>query len=112
MATRLRFFSSQSSYKCSMTTIIIFTDSRTNFPVSVMLGKILEHLGKRLATSLLLFYIKNLWAIPASFPFIFVFSTVSSKYVHYKILPMTGFKIQTFGFGSNNSANWATTGSS
>ena len=42
---------------------------------------------------------------PASFFFIFVFSTVNSKYVHYKILPMTIFKPQTSGIGSDRSAN-------
>ena len=32
--------------------------------------------------------------------FIFVFSTINSKYVYYKILPMTGFRLQTDGIRS------------
>ena len=48
---------------------------------------------------------------PASFSLFFVFSTVNCKYVHYKILPLTGFEPQTSGVGSNLSANWATTNS-
>ena len=39
------------------------------------------------------------------FLFIFVFSTVKSKYVHFKILPMTGFESRTSGIGSDRSAN-------
>ena len=39
------------------------------------------------------------------FIFIFVFSTINSKYVHYKILLMTGFELQTSGIGSDHSAN-------
>ena len=46
---------------------------------------------------------------PASFFFIFVFSTVSSKYGHSTILPMIGFEPQTSGMGSIRSANCATT---
>ena len=38
----------------------------------------------------------------------FVFSTVNSKYIQYKILPMTGFEPQISGTGSNRSANCAT----
>ena len=41
------------------------------------------------------------------FCFIFVFSTVNSKYVLYKILPMIGFEPLISGIGSNRSANWA-----
>ena len=43
------------------------------------------------------------------FSFIFVFSTVNSRYVHYKILPITGFEPQTPGIGSDHSANLAST---
>ena len=32
-------------------------------------------------------------------------STANSKYVHFKILLMTGFKLQTSCIGSNRSAN-------
>ena len=39
----------------------------------------------------------------------FVFSTVNSKYVHYKILPMTGFEPWTSAIESDRSTNWATT---
>ena len=35
----------------------------------------------------------------------FVFSSVKSKYVHYKILPMTGFEPRRSGIGSIPSAN-------
>ena len=50
------------------------------------------------------------WAIPALFFFfIFVFSTVNSKYVQYEMLPMTGFERWTSGIGRDRSANWATT---
>ena len=49
------------------------------------------------------------WANPGLFFFIFVFSTVNSKYIQYKILPMTGFEPQISGTGSNRSANCATT---
>ena len=38
---------------------------------------------------------------PASFFFIFVLSTVNRKYVHYKILLMTGFELRTSGIRSN-----------
>ena len=37
--------------------------------------------------------------------FIFVFSTVNRKYVHYKILLMTGFEPRISGIGSDRSAN-------
>ena len=40
---------------------------------------------------------------------IWVFSSVESKYVHCKILPMTGFEPWASGIGSERSANWATT---
>ena len=40
---------------------------------------------------------------------LFCLSTVNSKYVHYKISPMTGFEPWTSGIGSNRSTNWATT---
>ena len=43
------------------------------------------------------------------FFFISVFSTVNSKYVHYKFSPMPGFKLRTSGVGSDRSANQATT---
>ena len=41
---------------------------------------------------------------------IFVFSTVSSKYLHVlnKMLPMTGFELQTSGLISDRPANWVT----
>ena len=44
------------------------------------------------------------WAITDLF-FIFAFSTVNSNYVHYKILPMTGFELRTSSIGSDRSAN-------
>ena len=48
-------------------------------------------------------------AISGLFFFIFVFSTVNSKYAHYKILPMAGFEPKSTGIRSNRSAaNWAT----
>ena len=53
------------------------------------------------------FYKKN-WPFPTSFFFIFVFSTVDSKYVHYKILPTTGFELWTSDIRSDCSADWAT----
>ena len=46
---------------------------------------------------------------PASLLFIFVFSTLNSKYVHYKILQMTGFEPWTSGRWNNHSADWVTT---
>ena len=49
------------------------------------------------------------WAIPGPFLFIFVFSTVNSNYVHYKILPMTGVEPRISFIRSDCSANWATT---
>ena len=49
------------------------------------------------------------WAIPGPFLFIFVFSTVNSNYVHYKILPMTGVEPRISCIRSDYSANWATT---
>ena len=45
-------------------------------------------------------------AILGHFSFIFVFSTAIGKCVNYKILPMTGFKPQTYGIRSDH---WATT---
>ena len=36
-------------------------------------------------------------------------STANSKHAHYKILPMTGFKLRTSGSGRDISFNWATT---
>ena len=39
------------------------------------------------------------------FFFLFVFSTVNSKYIHCKILPMTGLERKTSGLGSDHSAN-------
>ena len=47
------------------------------------------------------------WVIPGLF--IFVFSTLYSKYVHYKIPLMTGFEPRTSGIRSNRSVNWVTT---
>ena len=47
--------------------------------------------------------------ITGIFLFIFVFSIVFSKNVHYKQIPMTGFDLQTSDSRSNRSANWATT---
>ena len=49
------------------------------------------------------------WAIPGLFFFIFVFSIVASKYVQCKILPMTILELRTSSFGSDHTANWATT---
>ena len=43
------------------------------------------------------------------FFFYFVFSTLNSKYVDYKILLMTRFEPRTTGIGSDTSANCATT---
>ena len=42
---------------------------------------------------------------PASFLFVFVFSTVNNTYVHYKILTMTGCELRTSGIGNDRSAN-------
>ena len=39
----------------------------------------------------------------------FIFSTVNIKYVHYKILLMTGLKPWTSAIASDRSSNWATT---
>ena len=52
------------------------------------------------------FRLKNIvvvfkWANPGLFFLIFVFSTVYSKYVQYKILPMAGFEMRISGLGSN-----------
>ena len=41
--------------------------------------------------------------------FIFIVSKVNSKNVNYRILPMTGFELQTSGIRRKLSANWATT---
>ena len=49
------------------------------------------------------------WAIPGLFFIIFVFSTVTSNYVEYRILLMTGFEPRTSGIRGDHSANWATT---
>ena len=43
-------------------------------------------------------------AIPGLFLLIYVFSTVSSKYVQNKILPMTPFKLRISGIGSDRCA--------
>ena len=48
------------------------------------------------------------WAILGLFFFIFVFSTVNSKFVQYNILPMIGFELRTSGIGRNRSASLAT----
>ena len=45
------------------------------------------------------------WASPCIFLFIFVFSTVNNKYVHFKILPVTGFELRTSGIGSDCSVS-------
>ena len=45
------------------------------------------------------------WAIPDKKFFIFFFSTVTSKYVRYKILPMPGFERRTSAIVSNHCAN-------
>ena len=42
------------------------------------------------------------------FFFIFIFSTVNSKFVHIKILPKNGFEPRTSDTGSDRSASWAT----
>ena len=50
------------------------------------------------------------WDIPSLFfLFTFVFSTVDGKYVHCKMLLMSGFEPWTSGIGINHSANWAAT---
>ena len=41
--------------------------------------------------------------------FIFLLSTINSKYVRCNFLPMTEFEPLTSGIGSNHYANWATT---
>ena len=46
---------------------------------------------------------------PASFSFIFVYSTINSKYVHFKFFWWPRFKLRTFGIGSNRFANCTTT---
>ena len=46
--------------------------------------------------------------LPASYFFIFVFSTISSKYVHHIILQVTRFEPRTSRIGGDHSANWAT----
>ena len=49
------------------------------------------------------------WTIPGLFFFYLrLFNTVDSEYMN-KILPMTGFELQTSSVGSNHSTNWATT---
>ena len=45
------------------------------------------------------------WAIPGLFFFIFVFSIQLTVNVQYKLLPMTRFKPQTSGIGSDISTN-------
>ena len=45
---------------------------------------------------------------PISYLFIFVISTVNSKFVRFEISPMTGFELRASGIWSNYSANWAT----
>ena len=52
-------------------------------------------------------FLKN-GPLPASFAFIYVFSTVNRKYIHYKMLPMTRLELGTTGIGSDFSANRAT----
>ena len=54
-----------------------------------------------------MFFLKN-GPFPASF-FIFVFSIKLTVNVQYKLLPMTGFELQTPGIGSDRSTNLATT---
>ena len=49
------------------------------------------------------------WPFLLIFVFSTVISTVYSKYVHYKILPVTGFDLRISGIGSIRSSNWATT---
>ena len=73
-----------------------------SLPVSVSIRLSLPLLTSLSISSFLQF--KN-GPFPASFFFIVVFSTVNSKHVHYKVLSMTGFKLQTSGFGSNLSTN-------
>ena len=48
-------------------------------------------------------------AIPGLFFFIFVFSIQLTVHTQYKVLPMTGFELQTSGIGSDRSTIWATT---
>ena len=44
-------------------------------------------------------------AIPDLYFLHFVFSTVNSMYVHYKVLPMTGFEPRTFDIQRDHSGN-------
>ena len=43
--------------------------------------------------------------ITDSFPIFSSFQQTNSKYVHYKMLPITGFELKTSGVGSNRSSN-------
>ena len=50
------------------------------------------------------------WAIPGLFFFILVFSIqLTEKEYSVKNSPMTGFELETSGFRSDHSVNWATT---
>ena len=49
------------------------------------------------------------WATPGIFFLYFFFSVVISKCMRCEISPKTGFERQTAGFGSDHSANCATT---
>ena len=58
-------------------------------------------------------YFFKKWAIPGFFFLYFrLFNTqlIDSKQMFniYKVLPMTGFELQTSGFGSDHTTNWAT----
>ena len=51
----------------------------------------------------------KIWANPGLFYFIFIFSIQLAVNIQYIFLPMIGFKLRTFGVGSDHSTNWATT---
>ena len=56
-----------------------------------------------------MFFLKK-WQFPVSFSLFSSFvQTVNNKYFYNKTLPMTGFEPRTYGIGSEQSANCATT---
>ena len=86
-------------------TVLLLGCGRANMPNQDFLAKTQIAFTKMVS----IYAIFYNWVIPCLFFFIYVLSTVNSKYIHYIILPMTGFELRTSGIGCDRSTNWATT---